>query len=237
MRFIALLLRLSAVLKTAHCVLCKQPLRLAGLCQPCYALLLPPAEPAIQRPLRLTARLHHPVYGASVLTPRVKRYVYGYKFNQRWHYRLVLLGLWQHQLAHLRQQHPTLGQSVKQANIWLTLPPLKQGKPTPLYHLAQRLAAYEGFTFMPHLLQWQTLPQQPQHQTASAQQRLQQLVNTMGVSLTPTAIAPTAIVVVDDLITTGATLAECFRTIEASWLKPIPVLGLGLTHVLLEKPS
>lgn len=180
------------------------------------------------------------LYAATPLGEQSRRWVYPYKFYGREAHAPMLAALLQE-----CWQRNGLADSPLARRVWVTAIPSRWRR-HHLAPLAARFAETFGYRPVPDLLCWQR-PTHRQHTLASRRQRLANMRDSMGLNptawararkawpwggLNPRAGDPTMVVVIDDLLTTGATLREACRALRGTHGEGFqgPLIGLAVAH-------
>lgn len=179
-----------------------------------------------------------PVWVLSTLTPESRALIYGCKFHGNHRdpgtlLRLALLGV----DAALHELMPAVGCAD---GTWVITPPghhppARNGLPW----LASRLAAWHNWHYVPNALQW-VRHTEPQHGLQNRQARLANVVNAMAFAVPPDHPPPKHLLIVDDLLTTGATMRESVRAVREgtkTLAQPVGITGLALARVPLKPPA
>lgn len=201
-------------------------------------------------------------YAASSGSPAVQALLYDWKFHHNASAKRVtadlLLSYWWQLTTTLVQQqqlNPTL------VPIWLTAVPPRRGQrsiiipgyhpPSALEQIGQRMAQLEQnmpLVWLPRLLGWRPDAHLQQNKLLRRQDRF---TNVKDALIPPTDEAllaliqrtgsPQALIILDDLTTTGATLQSAIHAAQQatqSILKPdFPVIGLAALHVPFSAPA
>jgi len=211
--------RLKISLHNDTCVLCHQvsPVqREQTLCTGCERrLYLRQFIPAMNLDVG-------PIYAACEFPYPMKQLIYGLKFSDKHANGLTLAEV----LIHYWQQLP-----LAENKRWVVvpIPPHADSSHVHLPLIARPFASHFGFDFVENALVW-TRPVQTQHSIANRRLRGQNMAKALR--LNPAMNPDTSFLIVDDLLTSGATLAEAMHAIRRDQ-PACKIAALAVSHVPL----
>lgn len=217
-----LLEKVKAALKSHACLHCEKKLSSSGIffCKSCQEAL------GLRQPQAVADLPSFVCHAAVYFNPMVKKLLYGYKFYGRDDLEPQLAGLlveyWEK--LHLRQwNHP---ENV----LVIPIPPHRNGE-SRVEGFARRFARHYGYDYRPGTLLWQRRVE-PQHNIPQKQMRFANIANGFQVNRRGLR-GHQAIVVIDDLTTTGATLQEASRALRQSLAHPeqMDIITLAVAKV------
>ncbi len=238
MYFLLFLLWVSWKLKQSKCLECHKIQGFSGLCSVCIKRYQSNvAEHKLARGSLISAKKTQvPVFVAVPWSQKIRKKWYRYKFLKAYAETGLFVSLLAFiTLAYIAQNDQT---PVPAKSILLTHPPAKPNKPYPWGRIVQRLAAQQGWQYEPNLLAWQEdshLLLADQKMARSKQARQQQRRGAFCVTKNPRLLQkfkenpPELILLMDDILTTGATLQGCLDALEAL-LNHLPT-GSGLPKI------
>jgi predicted amidophosphoribosyltransferase len=240
-RFFAIL---QSAIRDQSCLICDE--RLSGLntcCQPCQEILGIRSIP-LKRQLvggysltrsQFNQKRIMSAWTATTLNPRVKKYLYGYKFNNKKEYAECLSGIliqaWQNGLAKTGELQSTLNRFQPNSVHVIVIPP-HAGKKSKIEDYAKHFAYHFGYGYYPNALQWQR-DVSSQHSLQERRERFRNVQSSLVLQTAPNHPRPVLVLIIDDLLTTGATLLEARRAIVegAAIQANIEVMALTLSQV------
>ena len=215
--------RFRLLTKTPVCQACSAfiPQTPEGFCNVCLQNLN----------LRQWTPLHKGVelYAAAILTPLLKRWIYGHKFYAKTDYADRLAGLLQLALAHTPPGIGPTGQTG------FTLLPPHYGASPHFLPIALRLSKQLNLPLADGLLCWQR-DILPQHQLRHRSERMHNMAHALKADLSVLNRYGhiNQWIVLDDLTTSGASLKEALRainTVPSKTVNSLTAIGLAIAHV------
>lgn len=178
---------------------------------------------------------HFPLHtlAACAWSPEVKAALYGWKFYQRSHLAPLLADWATYGWNALLQEHGLVQQAVEglAKGSQVCLVPIPPRQTNHLHGWAHRFAAANQLVYRPQVLTWQRTTQ-TQHRLSSRQARAANVLQALHQQQAVGSSVQT-VVLLDDLMTTGATLTEAARAIRVASPHVRTIIGLTLTRTPL----
>lgn len=197
-------------------------------CKRCHEVL------SIRPPRPVSETEDFRCFSATTLNGSVKKLLYGYKFHDRQDAEPELAGL---MINHWQHLSGMLGlESLHPENILVVPIPPHEDQPSKVEGFASRFARYFGYDYRASTLAW-VREVKPQHTILDRRGRSANIAGGLRLRLSLDR-DHARIVIIDDLITTGATLREAYRALrEGDHAKSHrDIIGLSVSRVPLAFP-
>jgi predicted amidophosphoribosyltransferase len=209
--FFKLLNQLEMLLGQPHCPRCKTKQSEEALCTLC--------QEALGFQVQALANIQEGVSLWQIFkwNRRFKRIWYGVKFYKRYgHLKLIQVAL--------KQALNILPLPSSNEAVWVLHPPIRQGKPNFFAPFLVPICESHAWQYQPKGLLFQdNASTEALHKSLTKEERFQRIHNRFKIN--PDLIAqlakqtrPLHIIIVDDFMTTGATLSTCIRLIQDATL-------------------
>ncbi len=213
--------RLKISLRNDVCTLCQTIPRANEqemICAACQKKVF------LRQPLPLMTIGSSSIYAACEFPYRMKRLIYDLKFKQQTQHGLTLAEI----LLHYWQKTPP---SKGNQYIVVPIPPHQNPRINHLPLMTRPFASHFGYNFMEKGLIWQR-DVCPQHELHNKRKRRENVSEAFQIhpKLVERLQENTSILIMDDILTTGATLAEAILTFQRVNPK-ISVTALAASHV------
>lgn len=217
--------RLKLSLRSSVCCICRSEATLREaefVCDECQSQI----KLRDTAPVLSTGQIT--VFAACDFPLQLKQWLYSLKFNDKNAYALRLTEV----MLHYWNQLPG---SVKTNDKRILIVPIPAHRNTQQHHhlslIFQPFASELGVDYVQNLLTWGK-PVHPQHTLYGRKLRKENVREAFQVDLSkiPQSTQPLHIIVVDDLITTGATITEAIQTLQEA-LPNVEITGLTLCNL------
>jgi len=222
---------LQTLFGTPHCPKCKVVQDLYEICPSC-------CETLQFQPERLNSTEGDiPVWRLFTWNRRIQRIWYGVKFYKRYGHLFLI------EIA-FKQAVSYMDFVNKERPVWLVHPPFQAGKPHVFAPFLEPLCQKHGWRYFADALEFQDAflnspdERKSLHHSQSISERKQLMQNRFRLkasfveALKRQSIQP-VLIVVDDFMTTGTTLATCLRLLENALSNREQ--GKGANHVICDK--